>query len=94
MRGSVSQGDRDYYRITVTGAPQLWRLVATGTRIDSAAWVAPDDTALGYALVASDGASASLDDMFLIPGDHWVVIAGGWRLRTEADRARSARSER
>ena len=66
----------DYYRITVTGAPQLWRLDATGGHIDSLAWVSADDTALGYAQVAAGDASASLEDMYLIPGDHWVVIAG------------------
>ncbi len=76
MHGGVSEGDRDYYRITVTGAPQLWQLDAMGDHIDSLAWVAADDTALGYAQVAAGGASASLEDMYLIPGDHWVVIAG------------------
>ena len=89
IRGGVSEGDRDYYRIAVTGPPQLWRLDATGTDIATVAWVTADDTALGYALVASDGTSASLEDMYLIPGDHWLVIAGtgDYDLRAHATRS-------
>ena len=93
MRGRLSAGDADYFRITVAGTPQLWQLDATGTKIDRVDWVAADGTQLGSAQVTADGTSATLVDMFLIPGDHWVRIEGDGEYSLHLTRARPARPE-
>lgn len=76
MRGRLSASDDDYFRLTVTGTPQLWQLDATGQKIDRVDWLSADGTQLESAQVTADGTSATLVDMFLIPGDHWVRIEG------------------
>ena len=60
--------------VTTTGAPQLWRLEATGTAIRSLQWLEPDGELRGTAEVSADRTSASLWDMYLIPGRHWIAI--------------------
>ncbi|CAN5835848.1 hypothetical protein BH23CHL8_BH23CHL8_11730 [soil metagenome] len=74
MRGRSANGDEDHFRITVTGEPGVWRLDATGTGIRSLLWIEPDLEVRGTADVASDAAAASLWDMYLVPGDHWIAI--------------------
>ncbi|MFN8519617.1 MAG: VWA domain-containing protein [Chloroflexota bacterium] len=74
MRGRSANGDPDHYVITTTGAPQLWRLEATGQAIRSLLWLEPDGELLGTADVSADGTHAGLWDMWLIPGRHWVSI--------------------
>lgn len=74
MRGRSADGDVDTYRITVTGEAQVWRLDAAGTAIRSVTWVDPDGEVRGTADVSADGTRASLWDMALVPGDHWVAI--------------------
>jgi von Willebrand factor type A domain len=74
MRGRQMPGDVDYFRLTVSGAPQLWELQATGDQISDVQWYRQDQTDLADAQVAADQHSAELDDMYLIPGDHWIRV--------------------
>ena len=74
MRGRSHQGDLDYYRVAVTGEPQVWRLDATGTDIRSLLWLEPDREVRGTADISADGSRASLWDMYLVPGRHWISI--------------------
>ena len=74
MRGRSANDDEDLLQLIVTGEPQVWRLDATGTEIRSLLWLEPDREIRGTADVAADGSSASLWDMYLIPGEHWISI--------------------
>jgi hypothetical protein len=74
VHGRSANDDIDYYRIPITGEPQVWRLDATGSGIVSLQWVESDRSVRGTADIAADGTSASLWDMALVPGDHWVAI--------------------
>jgi len=74
MHGRATQSDIDVYRVTVSGAPQLWQLDAKGTEIDGVSWLTRDGTLLETGLVASGGGSATLEDMYLVPGDHWIQV--------------------
>ncbi len=74
MRGRSANNDEDLLRLTVTGEPQVWRLDATGTKIRSVQWLEPDREIRGTADISADGSSASLWDMYLIPGEHWISI--------------------
>jgi hypothetical protein len=74
MRGRSANGDVDYYRIPVAGEPQVWRLDVEGSGIGSVQWVEPDLEVRATADVSADGTSASLWDMTLIPGEHWIAV--------------------
>jgi Mg-chelatase subunit ChlD len=74
MRGRQMPGDVDYFKLTVAGAPQLWELTATGDDINGVSWYRRDGTELASAEVATDGLTATLVDMYLIPGDHWIRV--------------------
>src|SRR6185295_17306701 len=74
MRGRQTFGDTDYFKVTVSGAPQLWLLTATGTRINGLRWVKRDGTDLEDGQVATGNQQAALEDLYLVPGDHWVRV--------------------
>jgi hypothetical protein len=74
MRGREAPGDVDYFKVTTAGAPQLFLLEASGTEIDKLDWYRRDGTDIGTGEVAADHSSASLEDMYLVPGDHWIRI--------------------
>jgi Mg-chelatase subunit ChlD len=74
MHGRSANGDPDQYLVTTTGEPQLWRLEATGSAIRSLRWLEPDGEVLGTGDIAADGSRASLWDMYLIPGRHWIAV--------------------
>ena len=76
MRARFTGADSDYFVVTTTGDAQLWRLDVTGTKLGTVRWVLPDGTDLGDAQVSSDGSSATLPDMYLIPGAHWFRFDG------------------
>ena len=94
MRGRQMPGDVDYFRLTVSGAPQLWELTATGDHINGVSWYRRDGTSLASAEVASDNLSASLDDMYLIPGRPLDPRRRGRRLQPFPHAGRSAGSQR
>ena len=74
MRGRSANNDEDHLVLTVTGEPQVWRLDATGTDIRSLLWLEPDRQVRGTADISADGSRASLWDMYLVPGRHWISI--------------------
>lgn len=76
MRGRLDGVEYDVFRVHVDGVPQLWEVDATGTQLDGLAWLEADGTSLGTADVSTDHTSASLTDMFLVPGDHWFRVTG------------------
>jgi hypothetical protein len=76
MRGRLDASESDVFRVRVEGVPQLWEADATGTRLDALDWLQADGTGLGSADVSADKSSASLTDLFLVPGDHWFRLAG------------------
>ena len=77
VHGRSANDDIDYYRIPISGDTQVWRLDAQGSKIVSLQWVQPDLTIRGTAEISADGTTASLWDMALVPGDHWIAIETG-----------------
>ena len=71
---SVRQRRPRLYRLPIAGEAQVWRLDATGDGIRSVTWVQPDGQVRGTADISADGTRASLWDMALVPGDHWIAI--------------------
>ncbi len=72
----AARDDRDTFRVTTTGEPQLWQVDVTGTGIAELLWEKLDGTQLGVGDVSPAHDSAVLTDAYLIPGDHWLRIAG------------------
>ncbi len=76
MHGTLETADDDLYRVTVDGPAELWSVDATGAGLESIQWIGVDGGALGVARAAADGSSASLKDLYLLPGDHLVRVRG------------------
>lgn len=76
MRGRSTDGDADVYRLTVGGEPQLWQVEARGPDLSTLLWVDGAGYTLGTGIVADDRASATLHDLYLVPGEHRIWVAG------------------
>ena len=76
MHGRLTGADDDMFRVTIAGEPQLWSVTATGTGIESLSWVGSDGTPLGRATASPADGSATLSDLYLLPGDHTVRVRG------------------
>ena len=76
MRGRSIDGDADIYRLTVGGEPQLWQVQAQGRDLSSLDWVDGEGYTLGSGVVADDHASATLHDLYLVPGEHRIRVTG------------------
>ena len=76
IAGRLGRQDVDYFRSTVQGEPQLWRVVAEGTGIgrltyldasgQQIVWIDPDPTT----------GRVELTDLYLLPGDQWFSVSG------------------
>jgi len=76
MRGQLGDSDRDTFRVSTTGAPQLWQVDVAGTGISRLRWERPDGAELGTGDLAAGGVGAQITDMYLTPGDHWLEVQG------------------
>ncbi|GIW04525.1 MAG: hypothetical protein KatS3mg059_1145 [Thermomicrobiales bacterium] len=76
MRGRFDGDERDHFVLHVTGEPQLWQLEAQGSSISKLALYDAQGNELMAGEIAPDGTAARLSDLFLIPGDHILGIAG------------------
>ncbi|HKZ92863.1 MAG TPA: hypothetical protein VJZ50_12060, partial [Candidatus Limnocylindrales bacterium] len=70
-RGRGDPLDMDVYRLQIDGDPQLWRLDLTGQDIDALTWMRPNGTELDRATLDPSGTTATLTDLYLVPGEHW-----------------------
>ncbi|MET0772788.1 MAG: hypothetical protein ABWZ82_06875, partial [Candidatus Limnocylindrales bacterium] len=78
MHGTSHDGDVDRYLIHLEPAvPEIWRLEATGADIAQLEWRQPDGTHVGSIRIADDGMSATIEDLFLVSGDHLLTVRGG-----------------
>jgi hypothetical protein len=76
MRGRLAPDDRDYFRATITGSPQLWRLEAEGRDLERLALVRADGTNLATGELSEARDRLTINDLFLIPGEHWIELDG------------------
>ena len=75
IQGRFAGYEDDYYRLTVTGAPQLWRVQVTGDGLEQLA-LTEVDGAEPASVRASGDTRLRLDDLYLLPGDHFVRLRG------------------
>jgi len=74
--GRSEAGDPDHYLVHVTGEPQLWQVDVAGEGLDELSLVRIDDEPLAAASIDPAGAHATLTDLYLTPGDHWLRVKG------------------
>lgn len=75
MQGRFVGAEDDYYRFPITSAPQLWRVQVNGDGLEHLAAVEIDGNELARA-TASGSDRLRLDDLYLLPGDHFVRLRG------------------
>lgn len=75
VRGRFSGSEDDFYRFSVSGEPQLWRVQVSGSGINTLAFLEIDGREPSRVDV-SDSTRARLDDLYLLPGDHFLRVRG------------------
>ena len=71
--GRLAVADYDYFRISVTGEPQLWLIEITGP---TASIELVDITDAALLSAGTSNGSARIYDAFLVPGDHHIRVRG------------------
>ncbi|MGI8483168.1 MAG: hypothetical protein ACR2OU_02765, partial [Thermomicrobiales bacterium] len=74
--GRLASNDRDVFRFTVTGEPQLWLIGVKGTGVSTVSLL---DAATNVETSRSPVSASNLTqifDVYLTPGDHWIVVDG------------------
>ena len=74
MRARAFETDVDHFLVNVSGDPQLWQVDARGTRIAALDWIRPNGERLAAAAISDDRSAASLVDLHLAPGEHWLRV--------------------
>jgi von Willebrand factor type A domain len=78
MRGRFGTNDMDFFKFTITGEPQLWEVDLKGEAISDLSLYDAAQDGLQDARAGADGDQtiATLWDLFLVPGEHWLRVAG------------------
>ena len=76
MHGRGAVGDRDVFRFTVEGEPQLWDAEATGPAVERLDWIRGDRTVLSEGRPLAAGEAARVSDLYLVPGEHLLEVQG------------------
>ncbi|HEU5433531.1 MAG TPA: hypothetical protein VFU81_17830, partial [Thermomicrobiales bacterium] len=76
MRGRLTETETDFYRLQVTGAPQLWQARVDGAGVAELALIDVAGRSLASASAEYSGGQAQLSDLFLTAGDHWLAVSG------------------
>ena len=76
VKGRFAGKDTDYYRFTVSGDPQLWRIQAVGDGISRVSLVDAKGSNISQLDVASGQRRARLSNLFLLPGTHHIQVKG------------------
>ena len=76
VKGRFAGKDTDYYRFTVSGDPQLWRIQAVGDGISRISLVDAKGSNISQLDVAAGQRRARLSNLFLLPGVHHVMVKG------------------
>lgn len=72
VKGELGGADVDVLEFTVTGEPQLWRIQAIGAGVEELAYLKPG----GSQIVERGEGRVRLDNVYLLPGTHYVRVRG------------------
>ncbi|MFN8493944.1 MAG: VWA domain-containing protein [Caldilineaceae bacterium] len=75
IQGRFAGEEDDYLRFTIPGPAQLWRIQAVGEGVAYLSLVEIDGNEDARATATPDG-RARIDDVYLLPGDHFLRIHG------------------
>jgi len=76
IQGRFAGPDEDFYRLVVTGEAQLWRFEAEGDGIRELRYHDGAGVQSHRTRLKGGGGRASLESLFLMPGQHYVSLKG------------------
>ena len=76
MRGSFTGAEDDVFRVPITGDPQLWLVQVEGVGLERLTLQDAAGRDLAVTDVPAGTPSATLNDLYLTAGDHWVRVRG------------------
>ena len=74
MNGRGGPRDDDIFRLHVDGEPQLWRIDIEGSDLARTELLRARGRPIASGVISGDGSSATLEDLYLVPGDHWLRV--------------------
>ncbi len=75
MTARGGPGDDDVFGLTVDGDAGLWQVDVAGSGIQRAELIRANGLQIAAGDIAPDGSTATLADLYLVPGQHWVRIS-------------------
>ena len=76
IKGRIDKDDKDFFRIVVDGAPQLWRFQVVGDSVHELAYHDGSGREAQKIRGQPNQRRITLDNLFLLPGVHYVSVAG------------------
>ncbi len=78
IRGRLDGDDSDFFRFHVTGAPQLWKVMARGTGVRQISLLDARGGVLGSGMTLPGAATPEVETSaaLLLPGDYWAQVLG------------------
>jgi len=76
IKGAFSAKEDDYYRLVITGEPQLWRFQVMGDNIHELAYHDASGNPVQVFRTQSGQRRVRLDNIYLLPGIHYIRVSG------------------
>jgi len=76
IKGTLTKDDKDFFRIVVSGEPQLWRFQVVGDGVHEVAYHDGSGKEAQKIRAQSNQRRITLDNLFLLPGVHYVAVSG------------------
>jgi len=76
VKGRLSSAESDFFRITVTEQPQLWRFQVIGKNLTEVAYYDGAGMQIARVRPSSGQKRIRLENMFLLPGQHYLRVSG------------------
>lgn len=76
IKGKLDKDDKDFFRIVVSGEPQLWRLQVVGDGVHELAYHDGSGREAQKIRAQANQRRITLDNLFLLPGAHYIAVSG------------------
>jgi Mg-chelatase subunit ChlD len=76
IKGKLDKDDKDFFRIVVSGEPQLWRFQVVGDGVHELAYHDGSGREAQKIRAQANQRRVTLDNLFLLPGVHYIAVNG------------------
>lgn len=76
IKGRIDKDDKDFFRIVVSGEPQLWRFQVVGDGVHELAYHDGSGREAQKIRAQASQRRITLDNLFLLPGVHYIAVNG------------------